>query len=124
MTSTLRGMNSILIMNGGKRTKARFKARNVARKILGPVGLWLSIMLLLGSPIAGEAGRNLPWWTVWLGIFGGASTMWAVLTLKECPAKGCSGDLCPTGEKSEWTGAEIKRCSKCGVEEYTGPGEW
>jgi len=61
VTSTLRGMNSILLMNGGKRTKARFKAGNVARKILGPVGLWLSMMLLLGSPIAGEAGRNLPW---------------------------------------------------------------
>jgi len=111
-------------MNDGERTKARFKARNVARRILGPVGLWLSMMLLLGSPIAGEEGRILPWWTVWPGIFGGASTLWAILTPKACPAKGCSGDLYPTGAKSEWTGAEIKRCSKCGQEEYTGPHEW
>jgi len=124
VSSTLRGVNCILLMNSGKWTKARFKARNVARKILGPVGLWLSLMLLLGPPIAEEAGRNLPWWTVWLGLFGGASTMWAILTPKECSAKDRSGDLYATGAKSEWTGAEIKRCSKCGLEEYTNAGDW
>src|SRR6185503_17728760 len=107
-------------MNDGKCIKARFKGRNVARRILGPVGLWLSMMLFLGSPIAGEAGRVLPWWTVWLALFGGASIMWAILAPKACPIKYCSGDLYPRGAKSEWTRAEIKKCSKCGQEEYTG----
>jgi hypothetical protein len=35
------------LMNDGKRTNARFKARNVARRILGP-GLWLSLCYFLG----------------------------------------------------------------------------
>jgi hypothetical protein len=94
--------------------KAKFKARNIARKILGPLGLWLSLMLFLGAPIASEAGRVWPWWTVWLALFSGPSTIWAVLVPKACPTKNCSGDLHPSGAKSEWSGAEIKKCSKVG----------